>query len=641
MKPGVLRLSIMLLGFLVLLGVLIARLADIQLVSHRYYQEIAGSQHGFERTLPAARGAILDRKGRPLAASLPVYRVSADPGLIEDVDSTAYKLAQVMSVHPQSISRKLAAPGSRYEVIEPAVDVETGLEVKGLDLPGVWVEAVGSRVRPLGDVACNVTGSLSAYEDPLGGIELTCDHILRGRSGMRRYLRDGLGNPRPCVEAIVRLPVGGNSVVLTIDADLQLITERALEAAVDHHGAKGGCVVIVDPASGEILAMASVSDNANFPVRAIFEPGSSLKVCTFAAALDLGRVNSDEMFDTKGGKLEIPGGWIRDDHPRDYPLSLKEAFAISSNVAASMIARRIGEADLHRYLRAFGFGSRTGLPLEGESRGILREPHEWSRRSLETLAIGQEIGVTAVQLTMAYAAVANRGVLMEPRLVAAIIDKRGRIVKKYPAKTVRRVIRQETADKMVSLLESVVLEGTGVPAGINGIRVAGKTGTGQKAANGHYIAGKYYSVFAGIIPAGRPEYVCLVMLDEPSAEGHYGGPVCGPVFKEIMCSLLRRDKSVFPETCAHLAALRANLEQVMPAVVSSSRSDLETRSTGRDGQVFPSVVGLTLRDAARVLTRAGLEWRGTGSGVVVRQWPGAGEAVGNQSVCKLTLKSAP
>jgi stage V sporulation protein D (sporulation-specific penicillin-binding protein) len=218
-----------------------------------------------------------------------------------------------------------------------------------------------------------------------------------------------------------------------------------------------------------------------------------------------------------------------------------------------------------------------------------------------------------------------------------VIDQSGRTIERYPAKTVRRVIRRETAEKMVSLLESVVQEGTGIPAGIDGIRVAGKTGTGQKAANGRYIAGKYYSVFAGIIPDARPGYVCLVMLDEPSAKGHYGGPVCGPVFKEIMCALLRKEKNLFPEDCVHLAARRGTLHQMMPAVVSSTPAGPGSDASRAGRRVCPTVIGLTLREAARVLVRAGLECSATGSGVVVGQRPGAGEAIADCGVCRLTL----
>jgi cell division protein FtsI/penicillin-binding protein 2 len=640
MRPGLVRLSILLVGFLAFLGVLIGNLAKIQLVEHGRYREIAAKQHVSIRRIPAKRGAILDRNRRPLAATLPAYRIFGDPRVVEDPEATASALARIIPLDAKRLARRLSERDRHYEPIELAVEVDKGLEVKRLGLDGICVEASGKRVRPLGDVACNLVGFLSAYEDALSGIELVFDTELRGKPGVRRYLRDALGTARPCVDTIVQMPVAGNSVILSIDADLQYLVEEALDAAVALNCAKGGCVVIVGPTTGDILAMTSMPGREDSAVRTIFEPGSSLKICTYAAALDLGRVDSTDVFDTNGGKLPVPGGWIRDDHPQGHPLSLREAFALSSNVAASLIARRIGRDDFYRYLRAFGFGAKTGLSLEGESRGILREPDEWSRRSLETLAIGQEIGVTAIQLTMAYAAIANGGLLMEPRLVKAIEDESGRIVKTYPAKTVRRVIRRETAAEMVGLLEAVVQEGTGTPAAIEGIRVAGKTGTGQKAVHGSYIPGKYYSVFAGLIPADEPKYVCLVMLDEPSAKSHYGGPVCGPVFKEIMCTLMKREKDLLPDDCVHLTMTGAAARQMVTAVASSSPAGLQPGAGGCDGQVYPAVKGLTLREAARVLVRAGLRWRASGTGVVAEQWPGAGEKISEPGVCRLSLGPA-
>jgi cell division protein FtsI/penicillin-binding protein 2 len=636
MKPGLVRLTILLVCFLAFVGLLIGRLAKIQIVEHGHYRERAAKQHVSIRRIPARRGDILDRNGRPLAATVPAYLVYGDPQMIKDVRSTASALAKIIPADAKQLANKLSDRDSRYRAIDLALDIEKGLEIKRLGLEGICVEASGKRVRPLGDVACNLVGCLSAYEDPLSGIELSFDSELRGKPGVRRYLRDALGTARPCVEAVVETPVAGNSVVLTIDADLQFIVERALRAAVEANGAMGGCAVVVAPASGDILAMASVPEEGNLPVRAVFEPGSAMKICTFAAALDLGRVDTNSIFDTGGGRLQVPGGFIRDDHPQDHPLILREALALSSNVAASLIGRLIGINDFYRYLRAFGLGSRTGICLEGESRGILREPDQWSRRSLETVAIGQEIGVTAIQLTMAYAAIANGGVLMEPRLVKAIEDETGRIVKRYPAKTVRRVVRQETAAQMIGLLESVVQEGTGAPAAIDGIRVAGKTGTGQKAQDGRYIAGKYYSVFAGIVPAVRPAYVCLVMLDEPSGKSHYGGPVCGPVFKEIMTALMKKDKRLLPDDCPRLASRSAPVRRTVAAVVSSA-TGLQPGSTPSDSDGCPAVKGLTLREAARLLARAGFEWRASGTGIVVAQWPGPGERVKVQDVCRLRL----
>lgn len=628
MRPGVPRLFLFLAGFVLFAIVLVVKLVDIQIVNHEFYSKIASGQHGFTTLIPAKRGTIFDRDLRPLAMTMPAFRVCADPSLIVNPTQVARVLADLLQVDRRALTRKLSDKESRYKVVSRAVDVEVGLAVKRLDLPGIYCEPAGRRVRPLGEVAQNVTGCLSEDDRPLAGIELVLDDELRGKPGLRRYLRDALGNPRPCIGAIVEMPVSGNSVILSIDADLQAIAEAALDAAVSEHRAKGGCVVVVDPDCGDVLALASNPRRENFPVRTVFEPGSALKICTFSAGLETGEVDDSDVFDTHGGVLKVPGGFIRDEHPRDI-LHLTEAFAISSNVVAAMIARRAGATDFYRYARAFGFGSKTGIGLGGESAGILRDPAEWSRRSLETLAIGQEIGVTALQLTMAYAAIANGGRLLRPTLVKAIIDEEGDVKHRNAAKTVRTVIREETALEMIRLLEAVVQGGTGTPAGIDGVHVAGKTGTGQKAECGRYIAGKFYSVFAGFAPASDARYVCVVVVDEPSGRVHYGGMVCGPVFRCIIESLLMREKKIIPSQCVRLARLEQPDVRQGSAPVSAS--------SGQDNNICPSVIGLTLRDAARVLAKANILWQASGSGRVLRQSPRAYSPLDEARMCSLTL----
>jgi cell division protein FtsI/penicillin-binding protein 2 len=638
-RPGLGRLSVLLLGFAVFVVLLVGRLASLQLVKHDYYWNIYINQVRYFKPIPAKRGTIFDRRLRPLARSLPAYRVHADPYLIGNPEAVAAALDKIVSLDPRHLVRTIKARQSHYVPIAVALDVERALQIKRLDLDGVYVEAVGKRARPLADVAGNVIGCLSPFEEPLSGIELKFDEDLRGEPGLQRCFRDALGNPVPCIEDVVEMPVSGNSLVLTLDADLQTIAERALDHAVEEHHARGGCAVMVDPWSGDILALVSNPRNQNLPVTAVFEPGSSLKLCTFATALDLGRVTAASMFDTGGGKLKIPGGWITDEHPRQHPLTLIEAFTISSNVASSMIARKIGADDFYRYLCAFGFGSRTGIELEGESKGILREPDQWSRRSLETLAIGQEIGVTALQLAMAYAAVANGGQLLEPRLVKAIIDQSGSVKKSYPAKTVRRVIRAETASDMRGLLESVVQGGTGTLAGLQEFHVAGKTGTGQKAERGGYVPGKYYSVFAGFVPAESPRYVCVVLIDEPQGGRHYGGTVCGPVFKEIMDLVLKIDKEPIPQTCVRLTRSKGSLRPALDAIASSAGLPLAGDGPAQD--VCPTLTGLTLREAARVLEGAEIGWTASGSGVVIRQVPPPQAPLDDSRQCHLILDEVP
>ena len=637
MRPGVGRLLVLLLGFAAFALILIGKLVSVQIVRHDHYKAIAVGQHGYLRPIPARRGTIYDRSGRVLATTMPAYRVYADPVLVDDAEVVASSISGIARCNQWKLKKKLLNKKNRYVLIDLAMDVERALAIQRLGLKGVVIEPAGTRVRPFDDAASGVIGFLSAYEEPLSGIELRFDEKLKGRAGVRRHLRDARGRPVPCVEAVVQKPVAGYSLVLTLDIDLQLTAEKALDDAIEAHGAKGGCVLVVDPWTGDVLAMASSPRSKNFPVRVVLEPGSAFKLCTYAAALDLKRVDSLSIFDTNNGKLKVPGGWINDDHPKDIPLLLLDAFALSSNVAAAMVAREIGCEDFYRYMLAFGFGSRTGIDLEGESPGILREPASWSKRSLETLAMGQEIGVTAVQLAMAYAAVANGGDLMKPRLVRLEIDEEGKVKKKYPAKTVRRVIGKETTVEMTELLESVVQGGTGTLAGIPGIRVAGKTGTGQKAARGGYIAGKHNSVFAGFMPAGNPRYVCVVIIDEPSGPCHYGGYVCGPVFRDVLAQIFKDDKSIIPSFCPRVAHRDESLLPPVDAMVSSMAAAPARSGEGAARSECPKVTGLTLREAAEVLEAAGLAWKAKGSGSVIAQDPPARASLQGRSVCLLTL----
>jgi cell division protein FtsI/penicillin-binding protein 2 len=630
-KPGEIKLLAVFVGVLVFMGLVTARLVDIQIVKHDYYAGLAERQQGDVREMPARRGTIYDRHLRPLAMTLPAYLVFADPQAIEEPVATADLLSRHVPMDRRSLIRRLSDKGSRFRIIERTLDLEQGLVLEDRDIDGIYCVPSGQRVNPLGDLARNVIGLVSQADSALGGIELACDEVLRGTAGKRRFFRDARGNTRPCLGQILRKPVDGRSVVLTIDADLQEAAERALDHTVEENRARGGCVVVVEPRTGDILALASSPRHYDFAVRVVFEPGSALKICTFAAGLDLGRVDTSTVFDTNEGMLQVPGGVIRDDHPHDV-VDLIEAFKYSSNVASALIARMVGSPEFYRYLRAFGFGSRTGVPLEGESAGILRDPDRWSRRSLETLAFGQEIGVTAVQLGMAFAAVANGGNLMRPRLVKAVIDAEGVVKKRTPAQTIRRVMDERTATLLVRLLEAVVQGGTGIQAGIPGIRVAGKTGTGQKAEGGRYVAGKHVPVFAGFVPSDQPRYVCVVVVDEPDAPSHYGGVVCGPVFKEVMESALKRDRRVVPDNCLRPAVAIRSRPRVLGVTASS-----EPVAAPPGLNTCPSVLGMTLREAAGVLGRANIRWNALGSGVVVGQDPPARAPLGADRVCTLRL----
>lgn len=639
MKPSERKIVVIFVGFLVILGIVVIRLFDLQVLDHQRYSQMARDQQVFLADIPAHRGTIYDRNLRPLAMTRPAYQVFADPQAIENPSAVAAELAGFGLGEAREIQAKLTRD-KRFVWIHRALEADTSARLKksleNLKIKGIYFEPSGKRMRPLDDLAINILGHVSIDDSSLGGVEHLLDPYLRGKPGVRRYFRDATGKQRPCVEAVVSTPVSGSSAVLTIDADLQEAAEAELDSTISRHRATGGCIVLVEPATGDILALASSPREWNFPVRAVFEPGSAFKLCTISSGLDLGKVDTLTVMDTFGGCLQVAGGHpITDDHPGGV-MDLREAVRRSSNVYAALVARLVGRREFYRYMHAFGFGLKTGLGLEGESHGMLKEPKFWSGRTLETMAFGHEVGVTAIQMAMAYAAVANGGKLMRPRLVSAIIDDDGNVERQFAPKAVRAVIKQKTSTTMAGLLTRVVDSGTGQQARIEGVRIAGKTGTGQKAVDGVYKEGKYCSVFAGYVPADDPRMVCVVVIDEPTAGGYYGGSVCAPPFRRIVDYALKRDKTIVPAYCSLAERERKQAADAVAAAAGPSGGS-GRRVVAADGSRYPSVVGLTLKEAAEVLGRVRISWTASGSGVVRGQTPPADAPVIGERLCRLVL----
>jgi cell division protein FtsI (penicillin-binding protein 3) len=624
------RMLAMFAAFVILAGVVVGRFFHIQVIKHEHYERIALCQQYKPSDTPAKRGTIYDRFLRPLAVTLPAMEVFVDPHLVTDTRSVARELSARTGESYASIFKRISNTDTYFVSISKALDIATALEIRALGLDGVYTVPSGKRVRPLMDVGVNVIGRYGDSGNCLTGIELSMDKELRSRPGRRVYFRDALGRSRPCVESVITTPVAGHSVVLTIDADVQVLAERSLADALKTNKAKGGCAVIVDPLSGDILAMASSPENCNYPVRQTFEPGSAFKICVLSAALDIGVVDADAVFTTNDGKLRVKGGIITDLHPHPV-MNLAEAVKYSSNVVAALISRSVGPEALHRYVRSFGFGSKTGIELEGESNGILREPCDWSGRSLETISIGHEVSVTALQLAMAYAVIANGGELPRPRLVKAVIDENGNVLKTFKPKVIRQVIKEQTARDIACLLEGVIQDGTGMLACVEGIPSAGKTGTAEKVINGRYVRDKHTCVFAGFIPVENPKYVCVIVIDEPNGVFSYGGGVCGPAFSDIVSSLSRMEKACLPSSCLVLARSRPLEDQSGLAVAAlwDGRGACETKC--------PSVIGLTLSEAKDVFEEARIRWLHFGSGRVIMQEPAPGAPLGTNRLCRIRL----
>lgn len=503
---------------------------------------------GHERILEVEgeRGRIFDRNGQSLAVNVEVPSIFAAPSLIGDPQDTAQRLAVLLGEKQPSLLKRIQAKKGFVWVrrkIEPAhMD-----EISQLGLPGIGVVMERQRVYPKRLLLGQTLGFANIDNQGLEGVELKYNQVLQGDRGRIIFQRDARGKLVFPKDFSYRMPASGKDLYLTVDEVIQHVSERELDRAMESTKAKGGTVIVMDPHTGEILSMAvrpEFNPNArdgrypgqwrNRPITDFYEPGSTFKIFTTAGALEEGVVHLDESIFCENGKLRFAGGVLRDHHPFDW-LTFREVFAKSSNIGIAKVAMRLGPERLIRYISAFGFGEKTGIDLPGEVTGKVRPISHWSGRSLAMLSIGQEIGVTPIQIITAMGAIANGGYLMTPSIVRAVQDDDGKTVETYGPSVRRKVITGETALKMKELLEQVVLPGgTGEKAALSGYRVAGKTGTAQKfdPVSKSYATGRFVSSFLGFAPVEDPKVVILVILDEPKGVV-WGGAIAAPVFRAI------------------------------------------------------------------------------------------------------------
>lgn len=545
------RLSGGLLALGVLLSVLGARLVQLQGLDAATYAVAAVDQRRHTFELPAERGSITDRNGVPLAMSVDARLVYADPRLVTDPVEEARLLSPYLHRPPPSLVPLLQGagkrPGTRYVVLARGLTPAYARTISDLGLPGIEVVPESRRVYPAGSLAASVVGFTDHQGKGAGGLELSLDRLLAGRNGRLTAELGRDGRAIPAGRHVELDPVPGTGVTLTLDADLQWKAQQEITAQVRATGAEDGTIVVLDPRTGEVLAMASAptfdpnaagrapaADRGNRAVSDVYEPGSVNKVITAAAALSTGAVTPDTVI-TVPPELKIYDKTFHDaeSHPLER-LTFTGVLAKSSNIGTIQVAQKIGKETLYRYLRSFGFGSTTGIGLPGESRGILPPPDRWSGTQLPTIAFGQGVSVTALQVASVYATVANGGVRATPRLVRGTIGPDGRLTPAPPA-TTRRVLTPLVSAQLRDMLEAATTDqGTAPRAQIRGYRVAGKTGTAQLVApRGGYVQGRYTSSFVGFAPADRPQLVVAVVLQAP-VNGHFGGIVAAPVFREVM-----------------------------------------------------------------------------------------------------------
>lgn len=585
-------------------------------------------------TIPALRGDILDANGKILATSSVAYTVAIDPlvpGMTrERLQAVTNALARTSGKDADQYMRRIqeAPPGSRYIVLEKGLGVDAYEALTALDIRGVILEEQYRRRFNYGSLASHVLGYVNLNVDGMMGLEASYNNILKGEDGSQQVRRDRTGRIKAYVGAPKKRPVNGNSLVTTIDVNIQAVVEEELANGVREAQADYGTAIVMDPLTGAIKAMANYpsydpnspgqpnENRRNFAISDMIEPGSTFKLVTAIAATEMGVIRDGERFYTPSdGQKLIYGQWMRDHDPLGT-LTFEEVIAKSSNVAISEIAMRLKPDVFYQYVRNLGFGSPTEIDLPGEEAGRLRKPYDWSKVTLPWMSVGYEIQVTPLQIASAYAAFANGGKLVRPYVVERVTNERFNDVSRHRVTTIREICDPSTLQTLLPVFEyAVSSDGTGRNAAVTGMSVAGKTGTAQKFADGSYQS-RYRSSFVGFYPSRNPRYVTVVVLDEPRTN-IYGSEVAAPVFRNIANRILGLD-----EELQH----RVKADEIGRPFVA----------------VVPKVTGLSREEATRLLAAQGLAYESEGNGdLVSRQVPEPGQSLSAGDIIKLTVTDAP
>jgi len=625
-KPAV-RLEFVERGVFIALALLVVRAAQVQLLEGRRWAEAAQAQRTERIVLQARRGTLSDRHGTPLALTQETYHVGVAPNELRDPARDGALIARQLGLAARAWQEALHR---RYAYFAGPF---SALEVRPLrSIRGVHLEAVVNRFYPAPELARATIGRVGDDGYGASGMEKTLDSLLAGRSGSAVVLKDRAGREYESPARVIAQPVAGYDVELTLDAELQEIAQRALDDALRRMDADGGDVVMLDPATGEVLAIASRQrDGTARPSAFIdtFEPGSIAKIFAAASLLALKRVRPGEHVSGEDGTYRLPGRTITDEDPQPT-LTLADAIRVSSNIAIVKFAARLTPAEQYRTLRDFGFGTLTGIEFPGEAAGRLRPPSEWTRPSAASLAIGYELSVTPIQMAAAYAALANGGLLLQPTLIREVRSPEGRLLYRHEPEPVRRAVSPEIATGLRDLLRGVVERGTGAEAALTNFPVAAKTGTARRVVNGHYAAGQYTASFAALFPADKPQLVLVVKIDNPHKGSHFAAQTAAPVTRSMLEQALaartvaldraRLSTAAPPTAAVPLEGDGGVVPYVVPWPYQPDSVDAGRRQT------VPDVTGLRLREAVRALHRRGFRVALKGWGTAEHTWPAAGDS---------------
>ena len=636
-KWGRYRIRFIGLCFLLAFVLISARAFSIQVLNQEEWRKRAERQHQKVVTLAPKRGAIFDANGEEMALSVEVDSIYADARKVEDLNGESQALAKALSLPAAAVKAKLSS-GKSFVWLKRRVSPKESEKVKELKLACVDFIKEHRRYYPNAEIGAQVIGFAGLDPEGLEGVELRYDALILGPSGFLVTEKDALGRGMGAGIQSLQEQSQGYNVYLTLDKNLQYIAEKELEAGIKAVRGKAGSVVVLEPETGRVLAMASQPDynpNSFFNYkpsqwrnRAItdsFEPGSTFKVFLVAAALNEGIIKPSQKIDCENGKMAV-GGKVIHDHRPYGKLDISEIIKYSSNVGSAKIGKALERENFYRYIRDFGFGGKSGIDLPGETEGLIRKPSNWFEIDLAAISFGQGLSVTPVQLAAATAAIANGGYLMKPYVVDRVVDENGQIVQKNNPRVVRQVISPDVASRVRQMMAQVTEEGgTGTMGAVSGYRVGGKTGTAQKVdpVTGGYSADKRVSSFVGMVPADAPKLVILVVVDEPEGKA-YGGLVAAPIFSKIAAKSLHYLKVPATESAPVVPT---------PPTVEASAFPLDKNlgvvwgQNGNDEMRMPDCTGQSYRQVLQTMERTGLNIQLRGSGRVVEQSPRPGQPI--------------
>ena len=638
--------------FVFLFVVLIARSFQLQILSQKTLKPMAAKQHTKALQLQPDRGLIMDRNGEKLAISIQMDSVCAEPAKISNANATASSLASILGSDKSDLYKKIST-SKHFCWVARMISPSQATAIQALNIEGIYLVKEPRRFYPNQKLAGPVLGFVGLDASGLEGIELKYEDLLKRDPEKMLWGRDAKGNKLFLKDNLKKEKNDRDyNILLTIDSRIQYLVETQLKEAVESKMAKGAMAIVMDPRTGEVLAMAqepgfnpNVFSRSNLELKKnrvindSFDPGSTFKPFVVAAALEEGVLKEKEQIFCENGAYKIANRVIHEaQRKRHGYLTYREVLKYSSNIGSAKIGQKLGKDAFYEYIKSFGFGSKTGIDLPGEASGILRSASKWTTVDAATIAFGQGISVTAMQLVTAFSAIANKGVLMKPYLVKAVVDQKGQLIREYKPTIVRQVISAPTAFKMSSVLTDVVSasDGTGKNARIQNVSVAGKTGTSQKFdfASNRYSSERVRTSFVGFFPADDPQVVIYVMIDEPQRD-KWGGVAAAPVFRNIGEQILRcydgnavdaiekSDEEIKKDTGIQLITSRENIPD----------------ESMRDEKTMPDFRGMSIKKVLKLARERGVGLNAVGSGWAVRQDPSPGVPITEKATCTVVFSA--